>query len=201
LGFTYLSCNSPLQAHLNWSRKSTSGFCIYNILLDLTGGVFSILQMIIIGYNHSAKNYLSILSLTFGMRSLYWFNLYYRRLAGSAHGFYEVRIRVHFNLLRLSFHHPALLSLQVNNNHSLIADLCNSNSSKFSYSCFVLIFRNHEAYEPIEGSNTPADPYEDMVTSNQSLQDGDLETLSQSTTTSSSSSRKFFPPPSGSPWT
>ncbi|ODN03609.1 Cystinosin [Orchesella cincta] len=41
------------QAYLNWYRKSTSGWSIGNVLLDFTGGVFSLTQMIFIAYNHN----------------------------------------------------------------------------------------------------------------------------------------------------
>ncbi|PWN90037.1 hypothetical protein FA10DRAFT_240597 [Acaromyces ingoldii] len=33
------------QIYLNWSRKSTRGFAILNILLDFTGGILSLLQL------------------------------------------------------------------------------------------------------------------------------------------------------------
>lgn len=35
------------QVYLNWARKSTVGWSIVNILLDLTGGIFSIAQEIV----------------------------------------------------------------------------------------------------------------------------------------------------------
>ncbi len=41
------------QAYLNWNRKSTSGWCIGNVLLDFSGGVFSLVQMIMLAYIHS----------------------------------------------------------------------------------------------------------------------------------------------------
>nr|XP_057929673.1 cystinosin isoform X2 [Doryrhamphus excisus] len=40
------------QAVMNYRRKSTVGWCIGNVLLDLSGGVLSILQMIIDAYNN-----------------------------------------------------------------------------------------------------------------------------------------------------
>lgn len=40
------------QAWMNYRRKSTSGWSIYNILLDFTGGVFSITQMFLLAYNY-----------------------------------------------------------------------------------------------------------------------------------------------------
>jgi hypothetical protein len=36
---------------MNYRRKSTVGWSIGNILLDFTGGVFSLLQMFFIAYN------------------------------------------------------------------------------------------------------------------------------------------------------
>ena len=38
--------------YLNYQRKSTVGWSIGNVLLDFTGGVFSILQMFLISYNN-----------------------------------------------------------------------------------------------------------------------------------------------------
>ncbi|XP_038130542.1 cystinosin isoform X1 [Cyprinodon tularosa] len=40
------------QAYMNYRRKSTEGWSIGNVLLDFTGGVFSILQMIAQSYNN-----------------------------------------------------------------------------------------------------------------------------------------------------
>lgn len=40
------------QAFMNYRRKSTVGWSIGNILLDFTGGVLSMLQMFLIGYNN-----------------------------------------------------------------------------------------------------------------------------------------------------
>lgn len=40
------------QAVLNYRRKSTSGWSIGNILLDFTGGILSMLQMILNAYNY-----------------------------------------------------------------------------------------------------------------------------------------------------
>lgn len=35
------------QAYVNWKRKSTQGWSIYQILFDLTGGILSMLQLVI----------------------------------------------------------------------------------------------------------------------------------------------------------
>lgn len=43
------------QAVLNYRRKSTVGWSIGNILLDFTGGMLSMLQMILNAYNYSKK--------------------------------------------------------------------------------------------------------------------------------------------------
>ncbi|XP_077973363.1 cystinosin-like [Styela clava] len=40
------------QAYMNYRRKSTEGWSIGNVLLDFTGGSFSILQMILQSYNN-----------------------------------------------------------------------------------------------------------------------------------------------------
>ncbi|KAF2901758.1 hypothetical protein ILUMI_04436 [Ignelater luminosus] len=40
------------QAYMNYRRKSTVGWSIGNILLDFTGGILSMLQMIIISHNY-----------------------------------------------------------------------------------------------------------------------------------------------------
>lgn len=40
------------QAYMNYKRKSTEGWSIGNVLLDFTGGVLSILQMILQSYNN-----------------------------------------------------------------------------------------------------------------------------------------------------
>ena len=47
--FFFLLCD---QAYLNYTRKSTEGWSIANVLLDFTGGALSVLQMIINGYNY-----------------------------------------------------------------------------------------------------------------------------------------------------
>ncbi len=41
------------QAWLNYRRKSTDGWSIGNVLLDFSGGVLSIVQMIVVAYNYS----------------------------------------------------------------------------------------------------------------------------------------------------
>jgi hypothetical protein len=38
---------------MNYRRKSTEGWSIGNILLDFTGGILSMLQMILNAYNYS----------------------------------------------------------------------------------------------------------------------------------------------------
>jgi cystinosin len=39
------------QAFMNFRNKSTKGWSIGNILLDLMGGLFSLLQMVLVAYN------------------------------------------------------------------------------------------------------------------------------------------------------
>lgn len=41
------------QAYLNFKRKSTVGWSIGNVLLDFTGGSFSLLQMFLLAYNYN----------------------------------------------------------------------------------------------------------------------------------------------------
>ena len=41
------------QAYMNFKRKSTSGWSIGNVILDFTGGTFSILQMFILSFNNN----------------------------------------------------------------------------------------------------------------------------------------------------
>jgi cystinosin len=41
------------QAYMNFKRQSTEGWSIGNVLLDLTGGSFSMLQMLLEGFNNS----------------------------------------------------------------------------------------------------------------------------------------------------
>lgn len=42
---------------MNYKRKSTVGWSIGNIILDFTGGILSMLQMIINAYNYSKYNF------------------------------------------------------------------------------------------------------------------------------------------------
>lgn len=41
------------QAYMNYSRKATAGWSIHNIILDFTGGLFSLAQMLLIAYNYN----------------------------------------------------------------------------------------------------------------------------------------------------
>lgn len=41
-----------MQAWLNYKRKSTKGWSIYNVICDTIGGILSLMQMLIIGYNY-----------------------------------------------------------------------------------------------------------------------------------------------------
>ncbi|KAF6728676.1 Cystinosin [Oryzias melastigma] len=55
--FSYIKLGVTLvkyipQAYMNYRRKSTEGWSIGNVLLDFTGGVLSILQMIVQSYNN-----------------------------------------------------------------------------------------------------------------------------------------------------
>lgn len=49
------------QAYYNYKRQSTIGWSIENILLDFTGGILSMLQMIINAHNYG-KNFFNFLN-------------------------------------------------------------------------------------------------------------------------------------------
>ena len=48
--------NLCIQAWFNFRRRSTVGWSIGNVLLDFTGGSFSILQMLLLSYNYGKCN-------------------------------------------------------------------------------------------------------------------------------------------------
>ncbi|XP_039985308.1 cystinosin isoform X3 [Xiphias gladius] len=55
--FSYIKLTVTLikyvpQAYMNYRRQSTEGWSVGNVLLDFTGGIFSILQMILQSYNN-----------------------------------------------------------------------------------------------------------------------------------------------------
>ncbi|KAM3854848.1 cystinosin isoform 1-T1 [Vipera latastei] len=57
--FSYIKLGITLikyfpQAYLNFRRKSTMGWSIGNVLLDFTGGAFSLMQMFLQSYNNDA---------------------------------------------------------------------------------------------------------------------------------------------------
>lgn len=54
-GWWFSGC---FQAFMNYRRKSTEGWSIGNVLLDFTGGILSIVQMILQSYNNG--NYSSL---------------------------------------------------------------------------------------------------------------------------------------------
>lgn len=56
--FSYIKLGVTLvkyipQAHMNYRRKSTEGWSIGNVLLDFTGGSFSLIQMFLEAYNNN----------------------------------------------------------------------------------------------------------------------------------------------------
>ena len=64
------------QAFMNFKRKATTGWSIHNILLDFTGGIFSLGQLLVISYNYNdwvaifgniSKTGLAILSICFDL--------------------------------------------------------------------------------------------------------------------------------------
>ncbi|XP_034021707.1 cystinosin-like, partial [Thalassophryne amazonica] len=55
--FSYIKLGVTLvkyvpQAYMNYKRQSTTGWSIGNVLLDFTGGILSILQMVLESYNN-----------------------------------------------------------------------------------------------------------------------------------------------------
>ena len=41
------------QAYFNYRRKSTSGWSIGTVMLDLSGGLFSLAQIVVVAFNYS----------------------------------------------------------------------------------------------------------------------------------------------------
>ena len=87
------------QALMNYRRKSTEGWSIGNIFLDLIGGIFSLVQMILfaINYNDWASLYGSVTKLGLGVLSIGFDLIFiiqhyklYRANKSSAHGDYRV---------------------------------------------------------------------------------------------------------------
>lgn len=59
--FSYIKLGVTLikyvpQAYMNFRRKSTVGWSIGNVLLDFTGGSFSLIQMFLLAYNNNEWN-------------------------------------------------------------------------------------------------------------------------------------------------
>lgn len=57
------------QAYLNFQRKSTIGWSIGNVLLDFTGGSFSLIQMFLLAYNYS--NFFVLFSIFYLCESIF----------------------------------------------------------------------------------------------------------------------------------
>lgn len=53
------------KAHLNYKRQSTIGYSIGGVLLDITGGLLSVLQMFLLAYNNGTEK-LKILTQPYG---------------------------------------------------------------------------------------------------------------------------------------
>lgn len=95
------------QAVMNYRRKSTVGWSIGNILLDFTGGMLSMLQMILNSYNYS-ENYKARFS------SLKWMILFAcRRLAINLWWSYQVRLGTLLCIIWHCFHCTTLLLVSV----------------------------------------------------------------------------------------
>ena len=58
-----------MKAHMNYVRKSTVGFSIGSILLDMMGAHLSIFQMFLLAYNNG-KNYCLVLLTIMVFKSL-----------------------------------------------------------------------------------------------------------------------------------
>lgn len=63
--------SNPCQAIFNYKRKSTAGWSIGTILLDVTGGILSMLQMVVNAYNYG--KWLSITSLYANLLNIFFF--------------------------------------------------------------------------------------------------------------------------------
>lgn len=80
------------QAHMNYKRKSTTGWSIHNIILDSTGGVLSLGQMLLAAYNYNdwisifgnpTKFGLGIFSISFDILFILQHYVFYRNSNGS----------------------------------------------------------------------------------------------------------------------
>ncbi|KAF7646235.1 hypothetical protein LDENG_00191250 [Lucifuga dentata] len=78
------------QAYMNYRRQSTAGWSIGNVLLDFTGGILSILQMILQSYNNDewrlifgdpTKFGLGLFSVAFDILFIFQHYVLYRRTA------------------------------------------------------------------------------------------------------------------------
>ncbi|XKL68949.1 hypothetical protein PGB90_006718 [Kerria lacca] len=76
------------QAVMNYERKSTIGWSIGNVMLDLIGGLFSIFQMFIMGFNYNdwenilgdpTKFGLGVFSISFDLFFMYQHYILYRK--------------------------------------------------------------------------------------------------------------------------
>ncbi len=55
------------QVIMNYKRKSTDGWSIDNVILDLVGGILSIIQMILLAYNFNDFSSLMGSPIKFGL--------------------------------------------------------------------------------------------------------------------------------------
>ncbi|KNC76859.1 hypothetical protein SARC_10666 [Sphaeroforma arctica JP610] len=87
------------QALHNFRRKSTVGWSIHNILLDFTGGVLSIFQMMLIAFNlddltgffgNPAKFALGLISIAFDVLFMTQHYILYKDRYGSGDGYSAV---------------------------------------------------------------------------------------------------------------
>ena len=87
---------------MNYLRKSTAGWSIGNVMLDFTGGFFSIGQMFIISYNNNdwgsifgdpTKFGLGLFSVLFDIFFMLQHYIFYRYVRG------HLRIEIHLKLV------------------------------------------------------------------------------------------------------
>lgn len=86
------------QAYMNYKRKSTDGWSIGNILLDFTGGILSMLQMILNAYNYDdwqsifgdpTKFGLGLFSVAFDILFILQHYVFYRHRSDSQYVFQQ----------------------------------------------------------------------------------------------------------------
>ena len=93
------------QAFFNFQRQSTEGWSIGNVLLDLTGGSFSMLQMLLQGNTGNIPAYNNF----YRANNSFLFRLQQQPVLFDFWRPNKVRPWPVFNSLRFTFHRPTLL--------------------------------------------------------------------------------------------